>query len=237
MLLLLPGAVLTISPGVTINFDKNTRFIINGTLNAVGNNSNPITLTSFASPQAPGDWSFLIGYNDATAHATLTNCQVLYAYNIDLYGNAIFTSSNLINFSADAIYVRPTGNLNMTGCSINTTSTSAYNNNYGINMEGIGSTTVINNTSITNYYAGFYAYEGNITIQALTVTNCQYAAYLSNNGQLSVIGTAFNFSNNLHNVFLFTPSSPSYTITGSYSLPTIPIPYYFNSYFNRSFNR
>jgi hypothetical protein len=226
------SVTLTINPGVTVSFHKNTRFIINGTLNAVGNSSNLITLTSFESSPTPGDWSFLIGYNDATAHATLTYCQVLYAYNIDLYANATLTSTNLNNFYADAIYVRNSSVLNLTSCSINTTSTYAYNNNYGVNSQGTSCTTVINNTSITNYYGGFYAYGGSLTIQALTVSNCQYAGYLSNNGQLTVTGTTFNFSNNLHNVVLFSPSSPSYTMTNNFSLPKIPIPYYFNGSLN-----
>lgn len=53
------GVALTIEPCVTVRFDAGTAFTIDGTLIAIGTNSNKITFTSVQTAPAPGDWGYI----------------------------------------------------------------------------------------------------------------------------------------------------------------------------------
>lgn len=70
------GVILTIEPGVTVEFTSNTTLIIDGGLTAQGNSTHMIIFTSYSSTPAPGDWEairFREKSNDALCEINWAN--------------------------------------------------------------------------------------------------------------------------------------------------------------------
>jgi parallel beta-helix repeat protein len=77
------GVTLTISPNATISFLNNSSLIINGTLNATGTQTSPITY-NFISPTAQNG----IQFNSGSSESTISFCKILNAYR-GIYENGV----------------------------------------------------------------------------------------------------------------------------------------------------
>ena len=121
------GQALSIDPGVVIQMSPGTRFIVNGTLSAVGTAGNPIVITSASdgTPQAgPGQWAVL-QFNNSTSATKLENVIVRYGQQIVLsHASPTFTNVSIATMSITAIqadvFSFPTGSGNIAvGCPVN----------------------------------------------------------------------------------------------------------------------
>lgn len=74
----LPGVTLTIEPGVEIQFTGNNTFWVDGELEALGTEAEPITFTSGRATPSPGNWHGIYFHEDAIG--TISHCQIEYAY-------------------------------------------------------------------------------------------------------------------------------------------------------------
>ena len=86
------GVTLTISPNATISFANGASLIVNGTLNASGTLSSPITF-NFISPTAQNG----IQFNSGSSGSTISFCKVLNAY------RGIYENGVNVNISYSAI--------------------------------------------------------------------------------------------------------------------------------------
>ena len=90
------GVKLTINPGVTIKFDKDTGLTIGGELNAVGTELEIITFTSNSENPSPGDWGplhFIDGSVDAIFDSNLIYSDgSIIKYCLIEYGTMIYNS-------------------------------------------------------------------------------------------------------------------------------------------------
>ncbi len=84
------GETLTIEPGVAVKFDGAAPFFVEGNLQAIGNKTEPIFITSNLVPPASGDWERI--QVNPTGHADIRHCQITYARE-SIY---LFSSSNNI---------------------------------------------------------------------------------------------------------------------------------------------
>jgi flagellar hook assembly protein FlgD len=98
---------LTIDPGVTVKFDGNYTFKVQGTLDAEGTSQDPITFTSNQATPATGDWNKLHFYNCDSA-TILTYATVEYSSSGILIENAAptITDNTLSNNSSYAVEIK-----------------------------------------------------------------------------------------------------------------------------------
>lgn len=144
------GYVLTVSPGVVVKFDSGKSIQIEGTLEAVGTESEPVIFTSNQSVPAPGDWGFIL-FNDKSTDYNYTlntgsimeNCIVEYAGDLTVGANnaaiRITSSYPFINrctirnnLTTGITYFDPTA-LSATGL-LKITDCSVYNNSSVLNF-------------------------------------------------------------------------------------------------------
>jgi len=82
--------VLTIDPGNIIKFDGDRQLIVQGSMMAVGTNTNPITFTSNAAVPAPGNWENIY-FNAVDYISELSYCHVYYGGSLN---GSIYTRNN-----------------------------------------------------------------------------------------------------------------------------------------------
>ena len=107
------GVTLTIEPGVTVSFGKNAALIVEGSLIAVGNSSNPITFTSNQPAPARGQWTGIEFVGGGNESFTVKFANVACARNgiaIESLGNALIENSEIANNSLSGIHVIGQGN-------------------------------------------------------------------------------------------------------------------------------
>lgn len=88
------GVTLTIEPGVMVEFKNETALTVNGTLIAIGNESNMITFTSNNTNPQPGDWRYIEFDND-DGSSMISYARIEYSY----YGLKIVDSSPDITYN------------------------------------------------------------------------------------------------------------------------------------------
>jgi parallel beta-helix repeat protein len=90
------GITLTIEPGVVVEFKNGTLLMVNGTLNAQGNETNMITFTSNETHPQSGDWEG-IDFNNAHSGSKISFSRIEYANKgINIHESSPEISHNLI---------------------------------------------------------------------------------------------------------------------------------------------
>jgi parallel beta-helix repeat protein len=105
------GDTWTFSPGVTVKFASGAGLAVNGTLNAVGTSSQPITFTSTGST-SPGSWGSIQFSGSGANGSTMSYANILYGTEVDIYSanNVTIENCNITNNSGDGIYVSSSTN-------------------------------------------------------------------------------------------------------------------------------
>jgi hypothetical protein len=125
------GAVLTIEPGVEVEFNKDLSLTVEGSLYAVGTSDRWISFTSNNLPPGLGDWNTIEFAGAENESFTLENCNVEYAKNgitIQSLGKAVVRDSRLANHALSGVHVIAESNLIIEG------------NTIELNTNGISST-------------------------------------------------------------------------------------------------
>ena len=121
------GTTLTLSPGTTVAMGPNALLQVDGTLDAAGTASAPITFTSAATQPLPGDWQVLRIENASAAKSVLDHVQILYggfdhSYNVPgallLRAGANIVVRNVLvaQDSSGAVYVDDSTRPTITNC-------------------------------------------------------------------------------------------------------------------------
>ncbi len=101
------GVTLTVDPGVEVRFDQYTGLEVDGTLEALGTASQPITFTSMSLTPTPGWWSgisFRYG-TGALDYATIEYGGYNQSGNVDAYNSVVTVTHSLIrNGSQDGVH-------------------------------------------------------------------------------------------------------------------------------------
>jgi parallel beta-helix repeat protein len=102
---ILPGATLTIEPGVIIQFAGAYSIWVDGSLDALGTEANPVTFTSAKNTPYPGDWRGI--YFDEGASGNIDHSLIEYAYQgIECYKSSPgIRNSTIQNSSRTGIYL------------------------------------------------------------------------------------------------------------------------------------
>jgi parallel beta-helix repeat protein len=97
------GVTLTISPGANISFPNGAKLIVNGTLNAQGASSTPITF-DFISPNSSTNNG--IQFNSGSSGSTISYCRILNAYR-GIYENGVSVnvSNSAMSNCTNGIYL------------------------------------------------------------------------------------------------------------------------------------
>jgi len=163
-------ATLTISPGVTVlgmgccSYDYTPYGLLDvqGTLDAVGTASQPITFTSGQASPNPGDWyglQFEPGSSSTLSYATISNAGRLSCYSFGYTYDSCAVSLNASTASLDHVTVT-----NSSGD--------------GIVVTGGGRLSVSNSTISNNGYIGVYLADSIAPIPAVSITGTRFV----NNG-------------------------------------------------------
>jgi hypothetical protein len=176
------GVTLTIEPGVTVKFDKLKSLQINGELIARGTANNNITFTSGSTPQAAGDWGYIL-FTDVSTDAVfdvsgnytggsiLEYCTVEYAGSgTNSLGAVQLTSSYpFINFCTirnnivSGIYASGlTGTLKITNNTISNNTRYCLDQDGGGGVYISGGTVTISNNTFSNNSATYRGVGGGI---------------------------------------------------------------------------
>lgn len=111
-------AKLTIEPGVEVKFGGNFSLIVEGSLNAVGEENNPIEFTSSKNEPAAGDWPTM-EFKSATS-STLTFCVLEYAVNgITVVNSSVEIRNSEIRFNSKNGIVAANGVVNIQNSRVN----------------------------------------------------------------------------------------------------------------------
>lgn len=122
------GATLTIEPGVEVRFDGFYNIIVDGTLLAIGTETDRINFTSNLAPPTPGNWDRI--EIDSLGHAEIKYCNISYSDNgivFDSSSNNVVSDNNLYSNHMTGIYLHSSSNNNIS------------NNNfedYGVYIDG-----------------------------------------------------------------------------------------------------
>lgn len=220
------GVKLTIKPGVIVKFMKNTYIYVNGTLDASGSVSEPITFSSAENNPEPGDWFFIGGY-DSGSSVILKYCDIKYVYDIAIYGTADIIDSHIENTAGSGISLNDnSSNVNINNCFINKINDSNKEFFNGVYIGYNTGTVNIKQTAISGYNAGIYIINASVAIENIAVQNCNFAGIINMEAMLSITGNNFIFSNNLHNVFMLNVNKP---LVNNLNLPALTIPYFINT--------
>jgi parallel beta-helix repeat protein len=166
------GTNLTIDPGVVIKLNFFTRLIVNGTLLAVGEESQPITFTSNQTNPALGDWSSLKFLNAGNSSGIISNARIEYA----IYGiwcvnsSPILTNNRIVNIMSKGIYLQDSHSLvaNNTLSNISNTGIDIYQS----------SPTLESNLVMNTTYYGIKSFKSSPTIMSNTVLSTVKGIYV-----------------------------------------------------------
>jgi hypothetical protein len=158
------------------------------------------------------------GYINAN-NLDVGNCKIGFYVNT---GSKLFTSNGSSIIGADQYGAYVLGQMNLTSTSIDLTGYTSIG--HGIEATN-GSLVTLDNSSITHSNYALHIYTGSsISISNCTFTTNVWPGYYEGTGSVTTSGTN-NFTGNTRNAFYVNFS----TLTTTWTLPTINVPYYFNN--------
>lgn len=218
-----PGNTLTIPADVVLKFGTGSNLYVYGNLTATG-----ATFTSNQEQPKAGDWGRIyLGNGGDTARMNLTGCLISYFDGVEVRqkGYATLTNTNVMNTEYDAFYLQQRAVLTMTGGSLETNSTYAKSNHSALNGTSLAMAS-LSNVSIQGYQLGVELNTGiEVNLADVTITSCDYpiffrsTATLNVSGQLQLTGNACDYAR-----------VDFYYMNDNWSLPKLPIPYYFGGF-------
>jgi parallel beta-helix repeat protein len=166
------GVTLTIEPGVEVKFNGYYSIYVDGTLNAIGIETNRINITSNMTTPAPGDWNRI--RINSTGHVEIKYCNISYgSYGIylDSSSNNNITNNKIFFMNSRSIYLSTSSYNNIinnfvfsndvVGISISSSSSNniierniVVNNTVGISLGSSSNNLVTCNNVIYNDWAG-----------------------------------------------------------------------------------
>jgi parallel beta-helix repeat protein len=188
------GVILTIEPGVVVEFTNDTYLMVNGTLNAQGNELNMITFTSNETDPKPGDWDG-IDFNSADSNSILSFSRIEYAYKgIVIYDSSPEISYNLIR------------DINRSGIEVQMSSSYIHNNtitkivygyasNKGINLISECDVIIENNIISEVQEYGIKVYNSDPEIRGNYISGSTYNIECTNSNASIISNYLFNAVN------------------------------------------
>lgn len=166
------GETLTIHPDVEVKFDGYYSIYVEGILNAIGNETNRITITSNSATPMPGDWDGIWIY--FKGHAEIEYCDISYGFMaLSLGSGNNITNNNIYLNGLYGIVACSSSNNNIIGNNI------SYSQKHGIFFNGSSNNNITNNNIFSNSYHGICLSASNLNI---------------------IVGN--NISNNLNGIYL-----------------------------------
>lgn len=140
----LPGATLTIEPGVEVKFGGLFSLIVNGTLVARGTEEKPIRFTSNKETPEAGDWNSILFNGTGQPPSILENCLIEYGtHGVTVESGTLTIQKSIIQFNSK-------NGITLLGGSATIEQNMLQNNNEGgINISG-GNTLVRDNFMLLN---------------------------------------------------------------------------------------
>ena len=168
------GVELTIEPGVTVKFDKEKNLVIDGILNARGNDINKIKFTSSATSPALGEWGAINFRETSPDYLSEINWIVVEygskGINFEKTPQRIYNSS----FSEN-VYAIFSENVRRHSSQLEIYNVSIFHNTYGIGSAGAYPGTSYISIFSSNIYENTYGiygpYSGNISISNSKIYN------------------------------------------------------------------
>ena len=196
------GANLAISAGTDVHMANNTSLVVNGTLDANGSASQPITFTS-ASGTSPGSWGSIIFSGSGADNSTLNYCNVEYGTDIEANTTSDVTVENcsITNSSSYGLDVNSSSGFNADYNTI-----ASGNNTHGIVVFGGSGNNCVGNT--------IYKYSGTTGYQ--TGAGIQYIAASGN----IILNTIYNYNWGIAAEYGSSPYSDVGYSTGTNNLVT-----------------
>jgi parallel beta-helix repeat protein len=137
------GVTLTIEPGVDVRFDGEFGMHVNGSLLAIGTETNRINITSHITPPLPNNWNDI--KINTSGYAEIKYCDISYSLRgFDIYSSNNIIINNTITNNLIGIHFRPLSTINNNTISNNTFS----NVRRGIHIWHSSNITITNN----NFY-------------------------------------------------------------------------------------
>jgi len=203
------GGVLTIDPGVVVQFPSGGRLNVVGKLLALGTAENPISFTSSSASPAPGSWKNIY-FNSVTPGSQISYATVSYAGSTD-YG-AIVHNLGVSTLDHVAVTGSASNGINVTGGTLALTG-SALSGNAGVGLNIANSAnTYVATTSFTGNAGGGVSKGSGTSIAAAAVNYWGAADGPSGvgpgSGQSVTLGAPFD-------PWLVSASSPTYEITST----------------------
>jgi len=147
----LSGVTLTIEPGVIVKFDGFYSISVNGTLIAIGTETDRINITSNNLTPNPGNW-FRIQIN-SNGHAEVKYCNITYG------GHGIYLSGSSYNNITDNDILYNIEGIQLTSSSYNNITGNYFSyNNKGIYLISSSNNNISNNNMSLNSLFGIYLF-------------------------------------------------------------------------------
>ncbi|GAB1365130.1 hypothetical protein MASR1M36_00010 [Candidatus Cloacimonadaceae bacterium] len=201
------GTSLSIDPGCEFHMADNSYIFLNGAVQAIGTEAQPIIFTRY--PSSTGYWQGVRVFNSCW-DADFVHCQFLYAGKDDTYNQRRAFSNT------------GAGNLNLTNCLIR------YSAGHGIMLEDIQSSDIMNVSSLTIQDAAWCGFLGNnttfhdLSVNGLNLINIgDYPIAISADLLDRFSGVSFS---SIGNPYL---AITSYNQTRSATWPKLGLPYCF----------
>ncbi len=146
------GKTLTVLPGASVQFQSNEGLNVNGVLNAIGTESDPIVLTSTASNPSTYGWDG-VHLNSTSDGSEIRYCEIEHAYaGIRVYESNVTINDNWITDN----YIAGIWGTDISPTIDNNKITDNYQ--YGVIFQDGGSPLLLNNTISGNKYGARFAY-------------------------------------------------------------------------------
>lgn len=217
------GNTLTIPADVVLKFSPGANLYVYGNVIAAG-----ATFTSNQEQPKAGDWGRVyVGNGGDSARFSLTNCVLANFYSVEVRsrGTVALTNTNVLNTEGDAFYLQQQSVLNVTGGSIETNSSNAKNYQSAVNGAP-SSLTVLNGVNIQGFQLGVELNTGmQVHLTDVAITRCQYPLYFRSTATLTVAGQ-LQLTGNTNDY----AKVEFYYMSDNWSLPKLPIPYYFGGF-------
>jgi parallel beta-helix repeat protein len=181
------GVTLTIDPGVQVRFDGYYSIYVNGTINAVGADTNRINITSNMATPLPSDWRNI--QINPNGHADME-------YNDISYGSSFYFRASSNNTIANSTISYNKYGLYFDWSSNNTIANTTFSSNeYGLYSNSSSSNKIVNNTISNSSYGLYFNWSSNNRLVYNSVSNSSYSLYF-NSSSSNVIANNSIFSNN-----------------------------------------
>jgi parallel beta-helix repeat protein len=160
------GVTLTIDPGVDVKFDGYYSIYVDGTLMAVGTETDRINITSNMTTPALGDWQNI--QINSGGRTDIKYCDITYAY------ECIYISGSSYNNITDSNISYHWNSIDLSGSSYNNISGNYISNNWnGIYLSSSSNNNITNNNISSTEWDGIYLFSSPDNIIA--------GNYISNN--------------------------------------------------------